>query len=345
MILILFKFGLKNLRAYVGFLELRKFMRKVKLKFSNLLFPVMFSITASCFEAVSLLALTPFLKGFLEQDYGFVRDWVWYERLMVILPEALRQRNSTAFVLLLGAVVVSVVLKSIMIYLSFISLCYQGRRLSDNIRRTLLGRYFLFGKQYFDKTSMGHMLQAVMTHPVRIMSSLNEVNSALNCTFLVIVYVASLFVLSWQLTLIILMLFPVFYISMSWIVQKIKKSSETDVQARTRLNNKTVNILSGMPLIESNCNQAEEMKSYHQLSFQQRLTEYSIDKKTYFITPLTEVMNIVAMVFILVAMSFLIVKQQAGTVAAYLVYFYVIRKCLTTMGGINKLRGSMAEIA
>lgn len=334
-----------NHKTRSRFGRFRLFMTEARLEPFWLLVPVFLSMMASAFEAVSLAALTPFLSGFLKQDFSFVRGWPGAHHLMALLPKPLQFRNSTIFVFFVAVLVASIALKSLVRYLSQVVLFYQGRKMNDHLRRALVGRYLNFGKAYSDKTGVGQQLQVLMTHPVRIMTSFAMLNHVLNAIFLLVVYLISIFMISWQTTIFAVIVAPGLTLSMRWLITKIKRSSELDRSIRAELNQKTVNILNAVPFIQSQCAETREMEAYARLSRGQQAAEFSIDKKRHFVEPFQEVITLVVMLLILSFMSYLMARHNVGTAASYIVYFFILRRMMASLHVFNQFRAEAASIA
>jgi subfamily B ATP-binding cassette protein MsbA len=332
-------------KVFIGFTRLNLFLRKVRARPGRLLIPATFALLASACEAVSIAALTPFMKGFLSQDYGFIRDWPAARRFLEILPEAQRGRDGVIFAMFVGIIVTAMLLKSAMSYVSNSSLAYQARCMNDHLRRALMERYLSFGKAYFDRTGSGQQLQVLMTHPVRILQTLMTINNSLSSVFLLIVYSVSIWMISWQLTLMVMFISPAVILSQHWLIAKIKKSSETDSQTRAGLNQKTVNILSGIPFVQSQCAEGREKELYAGLSLRQQQTEYSIDKKRYFVQPVQETVTLLILLIILGGMSLLMASNQINSVAHCMVYFFVLKRMMGNLQVFNHLRAELASVA
>lgn len=339
------RIGLRNLRSYKGWVRLRELFRRVDIQPVHFFIPVLLSFVASLFEGASVGFLIPFVRGAIQMDFSFAREWPVLKDLIEQLPRAVGVRNITMAALLLAVIFSAAVLKNVFMYLSQLSVAYQVRKFAHNLRHLLFGRYLSFGKLYFDRMNIGYISQVLSGHTHSIANSLGSTTEFFNAIFFLSVYVALMSFTSWKLTLLVFLTFPFFSSSVRWLIKKIEKTSERQAQLRNELGEKMFNILTCMPLVKSYSQEEEEKGVFECLSSDLRRTEFSMEKKIKLVFPIQEIVMLTTLLILISFMTLLIVKEKPATLAGYLIYFYIIRRTLGQVSTLNTVRGDLARAA
>ena len=324
---------------------MRQFARRVKIHPLFFLLPACLSLIASVFEGVSVGLLIPFVKGVIEMNFSFVREIPFFQVVVQYLPEPWKLRNAPLFGSLLLIIVGASVIKNIFTYLSALALSYQVTKVMHELRSLVFQRYLSFGKLYFDKTSLGGITQILMSSINRLSNALMNLNQCVNALFMLVVYVGMMSCISWQLTVLVFLAFPIFSFSMNWLVNKIKKTSGLETASRTELSRRLTNILSCIPLVKAYSREKEELEIFQSLSRDLHRSEFSLSKKMNLVYPIQEIMLHVMFLMLVCFITFLIVKIQTGIIAGYLVFFYIIKRSLNAMTVINGIKSHAAYVS
>ncbi|MCM8781474.1 MAG: ABC transporter ATP-binding protein/permease [Candidatus Omnitrophica bacterium] len=329
---------------------MRKFLQKINIKLIFFLIPAIFSLLAACFEAISAVLLVPLANGVVAMDFGFVREIPVFKALLRILSKQFMISNSTIFALLIGIIFITAGLKDIFNYMSAISLSYQIRKFAHSLRKAIFNRYLNFGKMFFDMSNEGY-LHNLLTGFINIVShQLAEANGIINNILLLLVYIALMFRISWKLTIFAFIISPIFYYSVNWLIERIRKTSRVYANAQNNLNKKIFNILNCIPLVKVYSKEESEEKEFANISETVAKLEFSIDKKFNLINPLREIVLLTVILLLISAASFMAIKEKQG-IAGFLVYFYLIKKTVNSLNAVTnfkallaKIRGPLAEI-
>jgi subfamily B ATP-binding cassette protein MsbA len=335
---------LTQFKSYRDLVRVMDFLRRIKIRPIHFSIPVICSLAASFFEGISVSLLVPFLKGAIEMNFAFARELPGLKNLITLFPPDLEKRNATIFVILLTTIFVSAMLKNVFTYLSSLTIAWQIRKFAHNLRCAIFERYLSFGKLFFDRQNLGYLAQVLVGHTNNIANTFGQINSIINSFFMLLVYLAMMFWISWQMSFLIFLAFPVFNYSVAWIIKRIWKTSESQARSDQELSKKMYSILSCILLVKAYSRETEEHRHYEQLSGEVRALQFSMDKKTNFISPINEMMMLATLLILISFMTYLIVKVQAGTIAGFLVYFYLIRRTLNMAGVFNHAKAVMASI-
>lgn len=304
--------------------------------------PVLLGLAAAAFEGVGVGLLIPILNGFLQKSFAFVIDAPYIGPVFHFLPESILRNDRFLFGVFLAAFVVIYVFKSILRYLSAISMVYLAARSIHHLRKVLFGKYLSFGKQFFDTTNVGHHATLLIDFTKTALGPLFYVDRQMNALFSLGVYLVVMFTISWRLTLIALPLFGVLHIAIRTMIAHIRHLSHSITERGSDLGKKSVEILSTIPLVKSYGTERQEQQYYTQISDAIARLDFHSRIFQELLLPLQEVITLLVATAILVGSLTLFGREQIASAPALIVYFYIIIKAASKFGTLSGLRGRLA---
>ena len=252
------KMRIKNTKFYVTLSRLKRFFNSMDIRLRYIALPCLLAFIASLFEIIGFGLLIPVIRGIFQQNFTFVAGIPLLNRIIGPWLVFLGDRQSVIFGLLIAMIFLAIILKNVFLYAASLITSHLSQKLSSNLRKKIYARYMGFGKLFFDKTNAGYLYTVLLGFSGSIAGQINLFQSTLSALLFVIVYIAMMSLISWQLTLFVFITYPAFHYSISWIIKKIKKSSVYLVEAQTMLSKNISNSLSSIPLIKAY--QSEEKK-------------------------------------------------------------------------------------
>lgn len=318
------------------------FFKRVGLHPAHLVLPSFLALSATMFEGISVGLLIPALRGLIGRDYRFATDTPILKNIFNLFPETFLKQNFTIFVLITSFVFIAAVSKNILQYLSSLTVAFQVKRLTRNLRKLIYERYLSFGKLYFDQHNIGHLQQILVGYTQQVAARIQIVHDSFFQFFTLFIYFFIMMVISWQLTLFVLILIPILHFSLKWIVEKMKRTSESYVASYSELGKRIANALTCIPLVKAYTNEKKEKQWFDQVNNQVEKLEFSIAKKELLITPVQEVIILSMFLALIGAMAFLLFKHQVGDIAGFLVFLFVLKRCMWSFGFLNQFQISLA---
>lgn len=320
-------------------------MKTMKVRPFHLIAPSLLALSATLFEGVSIGLLIPTLRGLIDKDFSFARDLPILKNLFYVLPETYSRHNLAIFILIVAFIFSSAIMKNVLQYLSSLSIAFQVKRLTKNLRKLVYERYLSFGKLYFDQHNVGHLYQILIGYTQQVAERMQMLHSALFLFFTLFVYFFIMIAVSWQLTLFAMILLPALYLSMSWVIQKIKRTSKSYSDSYTELGKKIANALSCIPLVKAYTNEEKEKQWFNQTNDLVESLEFSMSKKELLVQPMQEVIMLFVFLALVGAMAVLLIKWHMGDIAGFLVFFFVLRRCMLSFGFYNYFQVSLAAVS
>ena len=335
---------IKRVQIWENWINLRRFLAHLQVNPVHLLIPALLAMIASLFEAATIGLLIPTIKGIIQADYNFVRDIPIFEKVIDLFPHTLEKRNSPIFILLVISIFCASTFKNTFQYFSYLCTVLQVRRFANNLRKGIYEKYLSFNKLFFDRHNMGHLHQLLVGHTSQIATQMSRIQNTFYSIFTLFVYLFLMILISWKLTLFILLSFPILHLSLQWLIRKISKTSEYFSDTYLKLGSKISNALSCIPLIKAYTHEAKEKDLFEQSSDRIESLEVSIDKKLLLIGPVQE-MILLCMVLLLVGMmALLFVREGHREIAGYMVFVVILRRSMISLGVYNEIQGALATI-
>ncbi len=304
------------------------------------------SFIGTIFEGLHVAILIPMARGIMELDFSFIKDLSVFKILSSHLPNftAYVTRNNTSiFAFLMIAILGSIVLKHIFLLLSHLLLIWQKKRFSENIRDIIFSRYLKFGKLFFDRTSVGRLSTILIKSTGGVDVLLWNFRELFTGSFTLFVYFILMCLISWKLTILALLLFPLLNYSISWLIRKMKKTSNIYIESYMTAGWRIFDVLSSITLVKSYSNEKEERRRFKNIAGEIAQLSFSNEKKTLLINPIQEIIVISVILAIFSIAAYMFAKGHGTGIAGFLVFFYILRRATAPFAKLNQFRGVLAR--
>jgi subfamily B ATP-binding cassette protein MsbA len=296
---------------------IKNFVLKMGLNPLFIVIPFLLSFAIAFFEGLSTALLIPLLKGIIELDFGFAKEFPFINYITPFLSNFLSE-SMAIFMVLVGVVFISAVMKNIMGYVSSLSLGYQIIKLNNNFKKFIFNRYLKFGKLFFDRTNQGY-LRTILGFTNVIGDLLTKFQGSLNKILMLSVYIVMMIIISWKLTLFILVIFPILHYSLTWFTSAIKKISRRQVFLKKKRSARIFNTLTCIPLIKAYTREKQEKKHFADETDKLGKLSFKMKKTKGLIGPIRQIMSLTAVLLIVSAIAFIFSRERNIEISNYLV--------------------------
>ncbi len=323
---------------------LRNLFRETRTSIFAFLIPAVFSLLTAFFEGLSLGLLIPLVKGVIEENFAFFLQLPYVGQIGAELIAFTGRPFATSFVFLLLVIFASALIKNSLQYVVVLALSRQVMDFSHRLRSRLFSRFLGFGKFFFDKTSVGNLVDLLLGYVGNMAEILRNIGQFMVQLLCLIIYVTIMLLISWQVTLVSLLAFPLVHGILNWIIKKIRRSSVITAQVQKALSRKITNTIMGIPLVKLSNLENAETEEFESLSSRMAKIRHQMTKKTEGIPVVQEVITIVIFLFLVGFMAWYKVQSGAGDLAAYLVFFLLLRRALSSVNGIGRFISLLAQL-
>ena len=304
----------KHFPQYFLFATLAIIFSLTNLALLEPLFSIIFENTKEGLDPVATLGDQ---VGFLDQLKGIL-----YEKL-IYLRDTYGKSSSLIYVSVIIAI--SALLSNLFTYLSNVTMGIVKANVVQKIRTkvfkntTNLHLNFFSGERKGD--IMSRMTNDIQEIEVTLVSSIKVLFRE---PATIIIYVAFLLATSLQLTLFVLVFFPIMGFLISWIVKKLKKKAVLSQESLGRIVNLMDEVFSGMRIIKG-----FNAKDYVDDLFEKETMTYrkiniSMARKNELASPVSQFLGIVVVASLLVYGGTLVLNEQGGLQAGELLAYIAV---------------------
>ena len=253
------------------------------------------------------------------------------------LPEQYR------LVALLIAVIVTIGLKSISAYTASLVGVSLSKGLMNRIREEAFKVVFDVDLDYFNKNKIGDIARKINTESGRTASAILSYIRLSNVVFTIIIYTGILVAISWQLTIISVLLASFITLISQVFVRQSKLLGKRLTETNKNYTIHLFEMLNGIRLIRAVASEKREFKKMMDMAYEQEQIAFDSQKVSAAIGPINEMASILVVIAIILLARVILSSNLDGLSAILLIYLLALFRMLPFVGQINGLRTSLAN--
>jgi subfamily B ATP-binding cassette protein MsbA len=300
---------------------------------------IILSFSGALFNGVGTALIVPLLLGFLGQDVVVKQAPPILEKVLSIFDVFPEQTRLFA---MLGAVFGAILLKNLSNYTSALVGSYFSKTLVNGMRLDGLQLLLNFDLDYYSKNKLGNIVNLLNQEIGRTAGAINVAIGMFTSISTILVFLAILIRLSWQLTLITTGLLAVVAAINSYFVRRAKSFGKVLTQKSREYTNKLLEILSGIRLIKTVSYENLEYQNIQTLIKDREQAELQSQANYAIMSPLNEVLGILTVIIIVVAGRYLFSAEAILTIGTYL---FILTRLLPFISNLNGARSKFANAA
>ena len=301
---------------------------------------VITSLCAAILEGVGVSFLVPLLSLLLGGEGATpMRPIRWVHTW---LPG-----HSPAFYVVLFCLMVlgSIVAKNVVLYGSQILSAKLKRRISVNLRDALFRRLHSAELQLFEQRTAGELANVFSTEIGRTLSTIDYLLLLAQRVSIAAFYFVALLVISWQLTLITLLLAALIGGLSAYLYRGMGKRGRQITEVNQRLASCLVESFAGVRLIRATDSQARVIANFNELSEQQAQLDEKVVRVNAVAMPITEIVAVAGAMSI-VGFAYLAFVRTHLMLSSYLLGFgFILLRLLPLVNQIYQLQSHLVYLA
>lgn len=302
---------------------------------------VALSVIAALLSGVSLGMIAPVLMGLLGLDInvqGLPGIFKKIATLLQYVPPAYCAACTGAFIFL------AILIKNLVSFASsvlFIRIAQDiARELRDNVISTLLRA----DMGYFSRSSVGTLSQWVLKEVDETAMLLVASVQAFSDLVMIIIFVAVLLVISWQLTLVTFLLLALLALFSQQLTRRSKHAGRCQVDNGLRLAKALHEVFSGIRLIKANCCEIREEKRLTLVVHERARLGFKCYALSSFPAPVAEVVGVVALLAIVLFAHLLVPGSNQILPAVVMTFVFILFRIIPLVGSLNQRRSEMSAL-
>lgn len=283
------------------------------------------NIGAALLDAFSLALLIPFLNTLFDQPPISLKAGGLSSLLRAtvgVLLDPNDKMGSLRNVILI--VLVLVLVKNLLVWVAGQLGATLQEYVTRDIRNALYAHLSHLPLAYFTRTKTGQILSRVITDTAETRLILTQiVTQSLQSGALVLSYIVFLFLISWKMTLIALVLMPVLAAALQPLLTKLRKGNRRRGNQHGEMTSVVQETVSGIRLVKSFGAEAYEERRFREASDRYATSTVRVTRLSFLAAPVTEVVGTAMAVLLLWigARQVLVEKAMSGAdLIAFLLY-------------------------
>jgi len=299
---------------------------------------IVYNLFGVIFSLFSITLIIPFL-GILFNTQPLVTETVpfamdidslthnFYYLLSNLIIE---QGKTSALAFVCFSVASMFFLKNVFIFLANHQMADLRTRIVRDIRRIIYDRLIILPLGFFTETRKGDVITRI-TSDVQIVESsvISSIQMAFRHPLNILFFMVTLFVMSFKLTLFILVLLPLSAFAISKIAGGLKRTSRLSQEQLSELMSIVDETITGMRVIKAFNAQAKMKDVFARQNEMFRKTTRGMYKRHYLASPLSEFMGITVMVVVMWFGGVMVLQNGSIEPQSFIAYLAIFSQIIT----------------
>jgi len=295
---------------------------------------ILLSIAGSCFDGLSIGLLVPLLSNLqkMEASRNLPAVFRWLAELLQ--PYSAQQQ----IMLSIGFVLAAILLKNLFIMLSISLGHWLSHRLQANLRLKAMTLLMRVGIEFHHQAKVAELIEKAMGHTTQMEQFIRMFIELIANLLTLLVLVAILFVLSWPLTLLALLLGAIFFQIIAQYTKSARRLGQQGATTTQDLMSAAYESLSGIQLIKSYSKEQEQIPQLHEKIEASRRMAFRRSSRFFGVHPLTDVLGSVAIVILFLLAIWMYKMDTQLMLMQLLPFIYILLRIVPLTKIINGQR-------
>ena len=317
------------------------FLREFKHFRKITILALVFSVLSAAFEGVSIGFLLSFLQSLTTPNAKPIQTGIsWFDIWILGVNASATSRLYRISALIL----LSTWIRSVFNYLAQLYTEMAQVNLLDRLRKQIFEQLQAVSLSFFSKTKAGELINTITTEVERIKQAFGGAAFLISRSLTIITYLLSMLLLSWQLTVVSLMLFSLMAVSLSRLIAKARERSFPVSVASGNLTSTAIEFINGIRTVQAFGTQDFERKRYYKASSEIIHSTTNLARIWTAIKPLAEGLATTILVGMIIVAFTGVLTNGALEVASLLTFFFVLFRLVPILQDLNGTRAVLSTI-
>jgi subfamily B ATP-binding cassette protein MsbA len=289
---------------------------------------IVLSAFAASFEGFGLGCLLVFLQSLTTPGAEPLKTGIeWFDILILGINASANERLYRVSAL----IIITTCMRASFNYLGQICIQFSEINLIDNLRRRIFRQLAAQSLSYFGKKNSGELINTLTNEMERIRQIFGGIAFLVTKSLTLVVYSISLFVLSWQLSIVSVLLFSLLAVGLSTLNKQIRERSFAITKANDNFTSRALEFIEGIRTVHASSTQEFEQERYYQASGNIVKTWKSVYWISLLVKPLAESLS----TMILISMIIVAIVTGLMKVSSLLTFFFILFRLVPMTQDLN----------
>lgn len=303
---------------------------------------IAFALGAAAFEGFGFGFLLAFLQSLVSPNSEpFQTGFEWFDVWILGIDEPATSRLYRVS----GLILVATWIRAAFNYLNQIYTELTQQKLVDRLRRRIFEQLQLLSLSYFNKANTGELINILTNEIGRLQFAFGLVSFIITKASTLTVYLILMFHLSWQLTLISMLLFSVLAVGLSKLNAKVREASFDVSTASGKFTGISMELISGIRTVQAFSTQESERRRFYRASSELLNASMKSAKGWAIVRPLAEGLATTVLISMIILALTVFVANGTLQTASLLTFLFILFRFVPAVHEINGNRAMLNSFA
>jgi subfamily B ATP-binding cassette protein MsbA len=315
-------------------------LREFKYFFWIAVLAVVFTLLAAVFEGFGIGFILSFLQNLTNPNAAPLQTGIdWFDAWILGVNASITERvyRICALILLMTW------LRSAFAYLGQIYNQKTQLNLGNQLRKRLFEQLQALNLSFFTKTRSGELVNSITYEVYQLIQAFNVISILIVRGSTLLVYLVSMFLLSWQLTIVSVMMFSLLSVGMSTLLGRVRESSFEITKAGGCYASVSLEFISGIRTVQAFAAQVFERKRFYDASEQLLRAATKSVSTIALIEPLSEGVSTTMLIGMLILAFVILIQNGYLQPASLLTFLFVLLRTAPIVRHINAFRAQLSS--
>src|SRR5690606_31866315 len=324
---------------------LRHYWRVAGVRRWHLILPILLVLLAGAFEAASFSLLIPLTDAVAENSFDFLEESRVFGWIGALLPDSLdgtAARDAYLVVLTVALIILGRIGKLAVDYGRKLIVVARNERYRVSVGEETFGRVLGFGRQYFDRQSIGR-IDAEIGWSSSVLGLLEAAEELFRYAVGLIVKAGVMVAISLPLSIAFVVTLPF----VQWLMQVINRAarriSQEGIEVDRRLRSRILDLLGSLPLVKAYSQERVASDAYAEVLRQAQDVAVRRDRVVSLRYPLEEIVILLVMLVVQGAVIYLAGDFRPGDLAAFGAFLLILQQALPDYKYLSLFSVKVAE--
>jgi ATP-binding cassette, subfamily B, bacterial MsbA len=298
------------------------------------------TLLAAFFEGTTVGLIASFLQVLTTPEKPPIETGIdWFDTSLLATKASPEARIYRLSAFILTAIWVRTLLNYFGLYYSRIA----QSNLCDRVRTRLFEQLQSLSLSYYSTSRSGDLINSFTTEIAHIKQFFNIFSLLITKSSTLVAYVASMFWLSWQLTLAAVALYLLLSVGLSYLIARVREASFAVPKANGELASVAIQFINGIRTVKGSGSESFERKRFYQASAEVIQAEDRVATISASVQPLAEgAGSTILILVVVIAFNLFIVKGNLQT-GSLVTFMFVLFRMLPLVSQVNSMRENLSR--